>query len=125
MNEVVVDKIAAYINELAAQLGVASEYVYAMMVRQMVIEGVVYSIILSLGLIVLSWMTHKAYRYYIYIEKEMFEDGEGIGILAMILGALSGLLLIINLIETPANVMKIFNPEYYAIKDIIEMISGK
>lgn len=127
MNEVVVDKIAAYINELAAQLGVAAEYIYPMIVRQMFIEGVVYAI----TSIVFLALTFFLWRYLIKNARKFWDtsyktDSEFLMILGYVItGIISIVVTIVAIGTLPDALMQIFNPEYYAIKNIIEMVSGK
>jgi formate hydrogenlyase subunit 3/multisubunit Na+/H+ antiporter MnhD subunit len=121
MNEKVIDKATEYIDALAAKLGVAAEHVYEVLVHQKVMEGVVYSIFLPLVLAILIWVFFK-------IKKSLDEyDGyneEGFIIALIITAVVILVMFIVNVVVLPDYVMQIFNPEYYAIREIIDALGG-
>ena len=126
MTEKITDKVFEYIDALAAKLGVAAEYVFEMLVRQKMIEGIAYSATLVIVSIILWFATYKLFRYS-YKNFAEFCDDDDPGILfgsLLFLGVVSVLVFFVDAIFLPGNIIKIFNPEYYAIKEILNAVTG-
>lgn len=111
-------KLDSYIQVLAEKLGVAAEYVYPLFVKQQVIEGI--------------WF-FSAVAFFIFVGVIMFVLGfkkgkkvdwkDGLYYALLIPG---GLIIFATLMVLSAggskNLTKIINPEYAAIKEIIQMV---
>ncbi|MBG9788741.1 hypothetical protein O0555_15470 [Brevibacillus laterosporus] len=123
------DKIAAYLEQLASQLGTASGHVFELLVQQQVTVGIV-KIAVLIPIMVLAWFgwrfTEKRrieieeanegrHRYWqVNSTDETYWTIRGLSIVAIIVGALVA----IN------GILHILNPEYYAILEIIDAIGG-
>jgi hypothetical protein len=118
------EKITQYIDAIAQKLGVATEYVWEVLTKQMVIEGWVYSITLIGGSLLMIFGLYKLAMYIKNNYDDLYDkDFEfPIMLLAAIYTVFVFVLLVVTFVETPGNIMKIVNPEYYAIKEILEAI---
>lgn len=116
------DKAMAYIDKLAAKLGVAADHVYGVLVKQAVVNGgtdIGASVVLLLIAIAIPVVcTQIAKR-----RKGVIPDG-----LAIAFGwglFISVFLLILACILGVNGIKAVLNPEYYAIKEILDTIGGK
>ncbi|MCY7451814.1 hypothetical protein MCZ47_16360 [Bacillus altitudinis] len=129
------DKAMAYINKLAAKLGVAAEHIYGVLVNQQYIYGIVNvtvgvaSLVIFAALVRLNYLIiTKGERTYRRGEDESFYyklRGVGDGGLFIVIIIVTVAALIIGMVATPIGVMQTMNPEYYAIKEILDTIGGK
>lgn len=116
----VTERVFEYIDAIAQQLGVAAEYVFTVLVRQQMIEGIVYGLFLLIANIAIGIVAIKIYKYtFCNWEKLCKRDNE-----FWILGcSATGLILLIlifyNVKFLLLYTLKTFNPEYYAIKEIL------
>jgi hypothetical protein len=122
MNEKVFEKVTQYIDALAAKLGVAAEHVYGVLVRQQVAEGIVNIIVGTLVLAVLI------FALMVLIKKvELPRIVDEFDLLGYVFVA-AILLLIIGLpgsyavSEISDGIKQVINPEYYAIREILDAI---
>jgi len=110
-----VDKIGNVIAEIASGLGVAAEHVYGILVRQQFVEGCVWT-----GGGIVLWLVYVFMtRFLIRLVKED-DDWTPALILFGVFGGFG--LVLLTVLEVVPNMMKMFNPEYYAMRDIIEML---
>jgi len=116
-------EVIVVIEEIAARLGVAVEYIYPILLRQARIEGVVGVFMILLG-VVLSYVSYRMCAKFLgklqedlyFKEKETYEVFAGIsGILGVLfsLSVLAGILFSKNIITA------LFNPEWYIINNIL------
>lgn len=126
MNEKALDKVMQYIDALAAKLGVAAEHVYGVLVRQQLAEGITHTAILTVSFIV-SLVTFviifRALANYVGYNDEPCVIGLTItGFSTFVLFAANFVLFAANVILLPGYIMHIINPEYYAIREILDVI---
>lgn len=114
-----VDEIGRVIGELAKQLGVASEHVYTVYTKQIFFEGLVKASI-SGGFVILLFLANL---FVWFSTRKHSEEGKWV---PRIIGAI--VFLFISLMIVPEvfvpNALKALNPEYYTIKEIVDMIGG-
>lgn len=129
MKNEVIEKVDAYIKSLADSLGVAAEHVYGLLVKQQIVEGAVelllFSIILISGFIFCKTISTKTKDFREnYKGKRITGLGEDI-LLFLIYASwvFYGLAVIIALCTFPSSIGKLINPEYYAIKEILDVLS--
>lgn len=120
MGEVIYGDIKQYIDELAQSLGVAAEHVYEILVRQQISDGIITIIATSLVWAALATAFYKA------VKRDDFYEGKVT--VTFIIGVASGVgiffALIIGSFESIAAVKQLINPEYYAIREIMDVIKG-
>ena len=143
MGEVIYGDIKQYIEEMANSLGVAAEHVYELLVRQQIISGVVQLVVGLLLLILLitavRWtiniFTKAKYTevegsYYTRqepnnvwgrLKESNFVDDGHIWLISVFVWIV---LLIIVCILIPSAILQIVNPEYYAIREILDVFKG-
>lgn len=119
MNAEITAKIFEYIDAMAAGLGVASTYVFELLVRQQIAEGVallIAGIILAAGG---AWAAVKAFRLFA-------EDGDSdVQFIAALGGITAGVASLIGLFALiPPAILHLINPEYYALQAILDVIKG-
>lgn len=113
-----VNQIGVVIGDLAKQMGVATEHVYTVYTKQIFFEGIVWAsfsllfILIALSLLVYVWFTTRNIQ-------DVF-DKTFSRVIATVVGLIIiGLLGFYGLVP---NLLKVFNPEYYTIKTIIDQI---
>ncbi|MBR8661185.1 hypothetical protein [Brevibacillus sp. NL20B1] len=115
------DKITQYLEQMAAKLGVAAEHVYGVLVRQQVAEGIAFTIGAVIAVFVLFRLGRWIYRNYEANKGDYMSDWGMILLFFLIFGGGGGVgAMVVGLI----GVMQIINPEYYAIREIMDVIGG-
>jgi uncharacterized membrane protein YidH (DUF202 family) len=119
-----VDQIGVVIGKMAHQLGVASEHVYEVYTKQIFFEGVVWSsvyvffvLLLTVAYIILWVNTKNIKDRWGERDLESIWFARGMGFL--VVGVISALIITQGLVPS---LFKVFNPEYYTIKEIINML---
>lgn len=123
MDTKVTEKVFEYIDALALKLGVASEHVYGVLVKQAVVSGMVNGIVLTVIPLVFLLVTiilarqvkWKSSSYQSEKEESFTMASIGFGIFFL-------LTFLIFCLFAPDQYIKIFNPEYFAIKEILSVI---
>jgi hypothetical protein len=113
------DRIGDVVKEVAKQLGVAAEHVYIAVVQKEMMYGVAELVVTVPLLFVFLW----AARHFLKREKEEFKGGY-YGGFGYFISFLMLALMIIDLVVLANGIMHVFAPEYYALKDIMELIKG-
>lgn len=130
MNNEITTKVFEYIDALALNLGVASEHVYTLLVKQQMIGGISGIIFAFLYVIVGYLAVKKISEATLSTEVKAksggwFSDttiGEDLTIFARrALWVVYGIVVIIALFTLPYDLMRLINPEYYAIKEILNV----
>ncbi|MCY9532939.1 hypothetical protein M5X06_12725 [Paenibacillus alvei] len=126
MGTEIIDRVSQYIDALAANLGVAASHVYETMVRQMVVEGAVYSIFLSSLLAALTVLGIKLIKLTVAKKDKIYrDDWEAFVYIGWVVGGIAYIILLIaSIVIVPESVMKIYNPEYFVIRDLLSIVKG-
>ena len=121
-----------YIDSIAANLGVAAEHVYGALLKQAMVSGVrsVVYIILCLAVVYMVILLLK--KVYTDVKdgnnNSIFLDGWEIsaaGITASFAGGIALFILFIAIIANISNASTaLLNPEYWALKEILNTIKG-
>ncbi len=127
--EVAADKIQIGIEYLAVQLGVATEYVWPIMVKKVVYQGVVEGVWTVIGLTAFAFAASYIFRtgvprMIVKVEESNHHDD---GFKEFVLGvALPALPAIIGFCMVCSNlsdaIMHLGNPEYYALENVSNII---
>ena len=100
---------------IADNLGVAASHVYDVLVRQQIAEGVT-GLLAPVALVIaflVAWnLTDK--------DSRDFEDQRASAIAAWVISAF---FFFITLFTIPSTIQKLINPEYFALRDIAEMVN--
>jgi Na+-driven multidrug efflux pump len=118
MQEKIYNDISGAIATLAQKLGVAAEHVYATLIRQQVTEGIYSIVVISLCIIGLLFVV-KLIKFGLKASRDGEEEAS---IFIWIISLVLALIALCILFTFSSDVMKLFNPEYYAIQEVIEMI---
>jgi tellurite resistance protein TehA-like permease len=114
------EQTAKLIEELANKLGTTAEHLWGVLIRQAPITATTDLLLLvaaCIGLIIIARVLPKVVR--------KFEEGdEGIGdlfiiIASIIFGILCLIILVLSLCELGTTLSGFFNPEYWALKQIL------
>jgi drug/metabolite transporter (DMT)-like permease len=118
MPDKIYSDISGAIAILAQKLGVAAEHVYTVLIRQQFAEGIYAIIIIAVAVLGLLLA--------VIIFKLCFKHGdkgeEGIAIFLGCTAACIGATALFVILSSTGNVLKVVNPEYYAIQEIIKMV---
>ncbi|WP_353854769.1 hypothetical protein [Bacillus sp. Bos-x628] len=117
------DKAMAYIDKLAAKLGVAAEHVYGVLVNQAVANGVS-KIGGGLMLIAVAVVVSVIISRTIKNSDLDYLDVEWAAVIVSI-ALLVVLPVVISYFLMASGIKAVLNPEYYAIKEILDTIGGK
>ena len=104
---------------LASSLKVGAEHVYGVLVRQQIVYGIVYLIIFLMGVLLINNWIRK------YKSDEKWSDGDeptGLGVIRIFQVIVAFALLLIGIVNIDVIMTGFINPEYGAIKDVIEMV---
>ena len=114
------DQLGSFISEIAKQMGVAATHVYEILIRQQYVEGIGF-LIWSIGLLILISFIAYCLKKGIISRATWHEF--------VVIPYIVCLFLFIVFIGCfYEGVLRMMNPEYYALQDLFEMIeaiSGK
>lgn len=123
VGEKALDQATKYIDAMAAELGVAAGHVYETLVTQAFAEGLAFLIpqlVLLLaaitGIVVAVKNRSGSFNYF----GGLNEKGTGL-LVAIIICAFIAVVVTFCL---PGSVMRVVNPEYYAIREILNVFGG-
>lgn len=114
------DKIGAAIIALSEKLQQPAEFVWTSLVKQNLLEGYLnlIPIVLMFVFIVLFFKYRKKSEWDSCNDAENFE-----AVMSIIMGILSIIFFIASVFCIRSGILKILNPEYYAIQDIFSLIN--
>ncbi|WP_188069031.1 hypothetical protein [Brevibacillus brevis] len=115
------DKMTEYIEQMAAKLGVAAEHVYGVLLTQMVAEGVVYIIGSLIYLVFFAVLVRWMYSKHVETRNNYESDW---GIAFPLFSIFGGVVAIAALMMAFTGLLYVMNPEYYAIREIMNVIGG-
>ena len=126
------EKAFEYIDAIAANLGVAAEHVYGTLLRQAMVSGVRSVVYIILCLAVVYMVIRMLKKVYTDVKdgnnNSIFLDGWDIsaaGIIASFAGGIALFILFIAIIANISNASTaLLNPEYWALKEILDTIKG-
>ena len=143
------DKVMELLEQLANSLGVAVEYLWTTLVKQQYVEGVtnlVMAIISIIVVIVLSCCVPKATKFLVNQSKELEEDrrknGTGyngsyittsykedfcnfLKFAVPIVGTIAIIVIVVCITnDTKSGIQQLLNPDYFALKEVLDTISG-
>lgn len=112
------EKLLDGMSQLAHGIGVASEHLYTILVKQQVTVGIAYLVGALLGFIIMTIGLRIMCKHASNIGWENVDElWVGIILLPIVVCAFCIPMMIFGF-------MHVFNPEYYAIKEIMNTISG-
>lgn len=111
---------------LASSLKVGAEHVYGVLVRQQIVYGIVYLIILLIGVYLTSnWLKNYKNKDELWAETGRYggsSEPTGLGVFRTIQIVVAAVMLIIGIANIDNIMTGFINPEYGAIQDVIEMV---
>jgi hypothetical protein len=117
------EELLARLDLLAAKMGVAAEHLWEVLTRQGIIEGIEAIIWLPIALLVMRFSA-KTFTQAVYDANKASYDEDGRHIAKAILCAAGLVVSGIITICAAAGIKYLFNPEYYALKQILDMLAG-
>jgi hypothetical protein len=125
LNSKLAEKIGGAIEAMAHSLGVASEHVYKLLVHQMFVDGLVGMIqnLLILIFFLLIYLIPLA-KMAKYKKSDNYDDDFDVFYYSFLIGGALVMTLVfcIDVDCMVDNLMKMLNPEYYALKEILKAI---
>ena len=107
-------KIFEVLEQLGTKLGVASEHLWKVLVRQQYVDGVE---LILMG----AFSAAGTWGFYKLIRFGLAKDDEDFVLCGIIGGAVTASLAAICLINAPGNFI---NPEYYAFRELMTLVLG-
>jgi hypothetical protein len=120
MVDKIYNDISTAIATLAEKLGVATEHVYNVLVRQQFYEGI-FALIAVLLSIIATLFLFKLFKIGLKLRDEKNEI-TGIGASYCVLSVISVSIAVSICFQYASGIVKIVNPEYYAIQQILQMV---
>ncbi|MMZ47336.1 hypothetical protein D1872_89800 [compost metagenome] len=123
------EKMEDLLFETANKLGVAVEHLVEVMIRQQIVSGIVGSFMMLL-FVLTAYLTcrgcYKAFKAGKLYEEGYNNDINAIGLIWISVSVVLGIVAFaVFMLGLPESIMSIFNPEYYALKDIINIVKGE
>jgi hypothetical protein len=118
MKTKIYDKATEYIDSIAQSLGVAAEHVYGILVRQQIADGVTTLIIFGVLLAVFGTVVGVS------LKKANWSEDDVYCYVALFGGIALAFIFVIGCFESAGAIKQLINPEYYAIKEIMDVIKG-
>ena len=110
------DKLDHHLQALAIQAGIATEHFWPIFVRQQMIEGVTSLFAMVLSALIAFFL----FKMFINSSKE---DNSPKNVIGFVFGMVLSIMCFGIMINEGANsIGKIFNPEYYAVQSLVEMV---
>ena len=117
------EKLDQYLGALANQAGVAADHFYPVFVRQQAVEGWAAILIFLLLSTVAFFLLKMGVKYMPTVESVWKNSNEVKSISGFTSGGILGLVLLITLLVEGTTVLgKVVNPEYSAVKSLVEMV---
>lgn len=110
------EQINIVLNEIAAKLGVASEYIYPILIRQARIEGVIGLIIMVISVTMFLLVLRK------YFKTDFSNDDDGTSrfiMICILIGVTTVMFFIISAYLT-STLTALLNPEWYVFSNILK-----
>jgi Ca2+/Na+ antiporter len=136
MKEEIYSKVIEYIEGFGKVVSEGAIYGFELLVKQQIVNGIVNIVTLLLSLVVLTLVIKytskltKSKREEVNYKKESdrwyttsLEEDFLLG-LPVIFGVVATVLLIVSVFVIPSSIAQIINPEYYAIKEIMNTLGG-
>lgn len=120
------DKVTDYIDKIAVKLGVAGEHVYGLLVKQAYYNGIIdlcigiFLTILAISISFFLWKIHLSNSGSLHGVKKI-----GDGFFHAALYPITFFLYLFGLNYIFSSIGPMINPEYFAIKDLIQMVTNK
>lgn len=109
-------EMVEFLDKLATQLGTTSQYLWAVLIRQAPIDGVVslaqYAVIAWASWVWVRWFRKK--RDYI---------PESTGMALIVTGVVLAITIIVAFFSVPDTVSSFVNPEYWALRKVLGAVS--
>jgi len=128
MTEQLTNKLIEYLDAIGEALGVAAPHVYELMIRQQVIGGSLWVAVIVVLMVVIALLARLSlkklngkYRKESYRADEEFNNA--LTFWKGTVWAFGIVVLFILALCLPHNIVRIVNPEYYVIKELLSIIS--
>lgn len=121
------DKVSDYIDKIAAKLGVAAEHLYGVLVKQAYYGGIaglslgIFLTLLAIAFSFFLWKIHVSSPYSPLDNIRRIGDG----VLYAFFHIIHFFLYVFGLLSIYLSIGPMINPEYYAIRDLIQMVTNK
>lgn len=115
MDEQIISKVLGYIEDLGKTVSNGATYGFELLVKQQMLEGIVWTSISILFLLASIIIAPKIIMKIYKASDEFFASMTGFVVVIISL---------IAVVSLPSHIMSIFNPEYYAIKEIMDMFNS-
>lgn len=118
-----IQMITNYLDKIGTKIGVGVQQVWPWLVKQQYIEAI-YPAIISLLLLVatavsFSWFKRETLAYEVKKEKSHYNADESLKITSAIVSIILAVLFFIASMVFIGEFQDVFNPEYWALKDLL------
>ena len=109
--------VMEFLEKVAAKLGVATDILWAALLRQAVISSIVQVLWIAAGSYALVWLV----RYVKYVNQRTKKDWDEIAWLPCVfVCGIAAILTIITFVKIPMTLAGFFNPDYWALMKILD-----
>lgn len=111
------------IDKLAAKLGVATDYLWSVLIKQAFVSGIT-DIIQYVVIVALCIFLIKKHKHFCNKDNKWsyYEMEDGLGIPMTIAGVVAAFLLLCLFFCVPNTFTKFANPEYWALEQILDTV---
>ena len=115
MDTETINLITSYLDKLGEKIGIGANYLWPLLVRQQYVDAYVSIVLFVMAAASLSFCFHRGIPLW-----DSNGRGEAKGVLYGLLCVLLGVSLFVAFLFVLREAFHIFNPEYWALKDLIK-----
>ena len=123
----IADRVESVLGAIAQKLGQGVEHFWPVFIRQQAVEAITALMLVVIGLIAGTLIFRVGVKTYKASNGTEFNPDYKmvLGIIGMIMGGLALLIASIGLCAEASNVVTgLINPEYAAVRDVVQMVQG-
>ena len=121
------DRLMNYVEKMSDNLGVTANHLFDVLVRQQISYAIMWIVVLSFLVLLFSIGSYKFFRYfYVNYEKIYYSNkSDTFTVIKWLLICIDLSLFLTTVIAIPDAIGALINPEYYALKDLLDQLIPK
>jgi ABC-type proline/glycine betaine transport system permease subunit len=119
------EQIAPLLEKLANKLGTTADHLWGVMIVQARIDGYVTLAQIAI-MVVATFFYVKGLKYFLKNAEEMHEGAFAASVICVVIGAIIGIIVwLTTFFNLNLLIASFFNPEYYALHEIMQALKSK